>query len=129
MNDRVKIVIGLALFVILATFPIWHAFGVSTPAPPDLAKPRAGTTCVENAEWMTANHAQLLDQWRDAVVREGKMTYISTDGSRHEMSLTENCLRCHGTREKFCDRCHTYADVQLTCWNCHLDTSPEVQKQ
>ena len=126
MNDRLKILIGLALFVVLVTFPIWRAFGVSTPAPPDLAKPVVGSRCVEDTEWMTANHAQLLDEWRDAVVRDGRKTYAATDGSQHDMSLTKNCLRCHGSREKFCDRCHDYADVQLTCWNCHLDPSREV---
>ena len=129
MNDRAKITIGLVLFVVLVTFPIWRGLGAASPPPPDLAKPTRGTRCVEGTEWMAANHQQLLDQWRDAVVRDGKVRYTSmTDGTEHEMSLQKNCLGCHGNREQFCDRCHTYADVQLTCWNCHLDSSREATK-
>ena len=126
MSDRVKIVIGLAAFVVVVTFPIWSVFGSSTPAPPELAKPVRGEQCVESTEWMAANHQQLLNQWRDAVVREGGKAYTSTDGTRHEMSLSRTCMDCHQNQETFCDRCHGYADVQLTCWNCHLDPSREV---
>ena len=129
MNDRVKIVAGLVLFVVVVTFPIWRAVGGARPAPPDLVMPASGSRCVDETGWMIANHAQLLDEWRDAVVREGRKTYTAEDSTQHTMSLTRSCLDCHGSREKFCERCHDYADVQLTCWNCHLDPSPEVQKQ
>lgn len=128
MNDRVKIIVGLALFVILVTFPIWSAFGAAMPAPPDLAKPVQATQCVEDTEWMNANHQQLLNQWRDAVVREGRKEYTSRDNTRHEMSLSKTCMGCHESQQTFCDRCHNYADVQLTCWNCHLDPSREVME-
>ena len=126
MNDRLKICIGLALFVVLVTFPIWRTLGAASPAPPDLEKPVRGSQCVEGAVWMAANHQQLLNQWRDAVVREGRSEYISTDGTRHEMYLLKTCLGCHENRQAFCDRCHNYASVQLTCWNCHLDSSHGV---
>jgi hypothetical protein len=125
MNDRVKIMAGLALFLVLATFPIWRAFGSARPDPPELAKPVRGSQCVEGTEWITANHPQLLTEWRDAVVREGRKVYTSTDGVQHEMSLSKTCLGCHENREAFCGRCHDYASVQLTCWNCHLDSRQE----
>lgn len=129
MNDRVKIYIGLALFVVLATFPIWRAFGSAVPAPPDLAKPLRGTKCVEDTTWMIANHPGLLNQWRNAVVRDGEYEYTATDGTHYEMNLTKTCLGCHGDRQKFCDKCHNYADVQPTCWNCHFDPSREVSER
>ena len=47
MNDRVKIYIGLALFVALVTFPIWRAIGAANPTPPDLAKAVRGAQCIE----------------------------------------------------------------------------------
>ncbi len=129
MNDRAKIIIGLALFVVLVTFPIWRGLGAASPAPPDLAKATRGTSCVEATGWMAANHQQLLDQWRDAVVRDGKLKYTSTaDGTEHEMSLQRTCLGCHDNRAAFCDLCHDYADVTLTCWNCYLDSSREATK-
>jgi len=126
MSDRVKIVIGLVLFVVLVTFPFWSAFGSAAPGAPELAKPVRGSQCIEDTEWITANHPQLLNQWRDAVVRQGKKEYTATDGTRHEMSLSKTCMNCHEDRQTFCGRCHDYADVQLTCWNCHLDPSSEV---
>jgi len=129
MYDRMKIVVGLVLFIVLVTFPFWRAFGAATPTPPDLAKPVRGSQCVEDTGWMRANHQQLLNQWRDAVVREGRKEYTSTDGTRCEMSLSKTCLDCHENQQTFCDRCHEYADVQPTCWNCHLDPSREVTEQ
>jgi hypothetical protein len=129
MSDRAKITIGLVLFILFVSFPIWRGLGAAAPAPPDLPKPTGATSCVEGTEWMAANHQQLLDHWRDAVVREGKVTHTSTDGTVHEMSLQRSCLKCHGNRQAFCDRCHDYADVRLTCWNCHLDSSPEATRK
>ncbi|MBT4497392.1 MAG: sulfate reduction electron transfer complex DsrMKJOP subunit DsrJ [Gemmatimonadetes bacterium] len=126
MNDRIKIAVGLAIFVVLVTFPIWSAFGSAPPAPPDLAKPVKGSQCVEEAEWMSANHQQLLNQWRDTVIREGKKEYTSTDGAQYEMSLSKTCMSCHENQQTFCDRCHDYTDVHPTCWKCHLDPSREV---
>jgi len=123
MSDRVKITAGLALFVVLATFPIWRAIGAAKPAPPAPQLPAGGGQCVEDKEWMVANHMALLRQWRDAVVREGGKDYVSkTFGTRCEMSLSKTCMGCHTNRQAFCEQCHGYANVQLTCWNCHLES-------
>jgi hypothetical protein len=83
--------------------------------------PADATQCVESADWMRAHHPELLNDWRDAVVRDGEKEYVSRDfGARHEMSLTRTCMSCHSNRETFCARCHEYANVELTCWGCHL---------
>ena len=129
MSDRVKILIGLALFVLVVTFPIWRAFGADAPTPPDLAKPVGGSECIEDVAWMTANHAELLDQWREAVIRGGQSEYTSTDGRRYEMSLSKTCMSCHQNQQTFCNQCHDYANVEPTCWRCHLDPSREVGAQ
>ena len=51
---------------------------------------------------MRAHHMELLDQWRNAVVREGKKTYVSrTSGASYEMSLTKTCLGCHTSKKRF----------------------------
>ena len=112
----------------VVTFPIWRAVGENAAPRPELAKPVQGTQCVEATEWMAANHQQLLNQWRDAVVREGRTVYTATDGKQHEMSLSKTCMSCHEDEQSFCNQCHTYADVQLTCWSCHLDPSREVSQ-
>jgi hypothetical protein len=40
------------------------------------------------------------------------------------ISLTGTCLGCHGAKRDFCDRCHEYASVQITCFGCHVDREP-----
>jgi hypothetical protein len=66
----------------------------------------------------------LLNQWRNSVVREGKRTYVSkASGETFEMSLSKTCMGCHESRQKFCDRCHTYVNLRtaLPCWECHTE--------
>ncbi len=45
--------------------------------------------------------------------------HVSSDGKKHEMSLTGTCLSCHAEPDKFCNRCHAYAGVEALCWDCH----------
>jgi hypothetical protein len=125
MRDKVTITAGLAVFLALASFPFWHTLrGDEDNARPELELPADASECIENTEYMTANHMDLLNQWRNAVVRDGQRDYTSSAGEQHVMSLTRTCMDCHSNRETFCDRCHTYADVQPTCWDCHV--APEV---
>lgn len=122
MRDRWIIILGLAVFIALITFPIWYAMTSAEPSePPKLELPAGKTACIETKQYMIANHMQLLDEWRNQVVREGKKTYTSkTNGEQYEMSLTKTCLKCHDNQEKFCDRCHTYSNVEPYCWDCHV---------
>ena len=124
MSDKGRIIAGLAIFLVLATFPIWHTLGAGGDASaPELELPKDSSQCVENTEYMTAYHMDLLDQWRNAVVREGGKDYTSkTSGERYEMSLTKTCMGCHGNREAFCVRCHNFANVEPRCWECHVES-------
>ncbi|MFO8174726.1 MAG: sulfate reduction electron transfer complex DsrMKJOP subunit DsrJ [Gemmatimonadota bacterium] len=126
MGDRGKIAAGLAVFVILVTFPFWSrlaASGEVETALPELEYPAEETACVEETSFMTANHMDLLDQWRDDLVREGIEEYTATSGGNagevYQMSLTKTCLDCHESRDNFCNRCHDYVNVTPTCWECH----------
>ena len=134
MNDKPIIVAGLAVFVVLGTFPIWYTLGFSEdPSPPDLEIPQG--ECVDDAEWMRANHMNLLKDWRQEVVREGDKTMIVAGGQEYQKSLTNGCMKCHVNRQTFCYECHKYTNaVQLlplrgtdgsqrgiSCWNCHLE--------
>ncbi|MHC4966865.1 MAG: sulfate reduction electron transfer complex DsrMKJOP subunit DsrJ [Planctomycetota bacterium] len=115
MSDKVKISLGLAVFLLLAAFPIWNRlFAAGGVTAPELELPENEFRCVEATEHMTANHMDLLNEWRDLVVRPvDKKTYV--------MSLTGTCMGCHTSRENFCTRCHDYANVAPTCWNCHVE--------
>ena len=128
MRDRTRIVIGLGAFFVVAALPLWNALGSSEdPARPALERAVEGPTCVEDTLYMTAHHQDLLNAWRTAVVRDGERYYTSSSGQRYEMSLTGTCMRCHANSQTFCERCHSYTDVQLTCWNCHV--APEGPEQ
>ena len=122
MGDRTVAGVGLALFLAAAAFPIWHAVGrAEGPAQPELELPEDASACVEDTEFMRANHMDLLNQWRHAVVRNGETEYASATGETFEMSLTATCMDCHGNRETFCKRCHDYANVEPPCWDCHVE--------
>ena len=123
MSDSGKIIIGLIVFLIVMTFPIWYNLvcGV-TP----LEEPVAATKyelgrnkCVRPVEYMKTNHMDLLNQWRDDVVRYGDRYTVGPDGNPMEKSLSNTCLDCHANKEEFCDRCHNYMSVDPYCWDCH----------
>ena len=125
MRDRVLILCGLGLFLVLVTWPAWRTVASAPARPPDLMRPAASMRCVAPTEFMRASHMTLLAQWRDRVVRDGVRTYVDSDGREVKMSLTGTCIgACHTDKTKFCDRCHDYAKVTPTCWDCHVAPSP-----
>jgi len=125
MNDRPFIVSGLLVFVVFVTTPIWRGVAAKQVAlaPLELKLPAQEKHCVAPLSYMRTSHMQLLDQWRTAVVRSQQRQYTAYDGKVYEMDLTRTCLSgCHGSRQEFCDRCHSYnGAAALTCWNCHSD--------
>lgn len=119
MRDTGKVLLGLVVFAGVVTAPAWYAIGRGTGRPPELEKPTGATRCVEPTPVMRARHMEILNGWRDAVVRADQRVYVASDGQRYQISLTGTCLRCHGDPAKFCDRCHAYAGVEPFCWDCH----------
>jgi hypothetical protein len=75
-------------------------------------------------EQMITGHMQLLNDWRTEVVRNGKRMYVAADGKTYDMSLQNECVRCHSNKSEFCDKCHQYAGLKSDsvpyCWNCHI---------
>lgn len=126
MNDKIKILIGFIVFIVLFSSPFWLNFGNSAPAPEPVlsAKAKKAGKCVESKEYMKAEHMQILDTWRDTVVRGGERIYVAKDGTKMNMSLSSgenSCLGCHEDKAEFCDKCHDYASVKPYCWDCHID--------
>lgn len=160
MNDKPRIIAGLVVFIALALFPVWYGLGgMASGYPTDkddleldlpdradqvLFATDADYHCIEDLEFMRANHMDTLNNWRNAVVRDGQKLYTSQAyGVPYEMSLTHTCMRCHKSRQAFCAKCHEYAGVKsfgrldpsmapppgqaepqeeygVMCWNCHL---------
>jgi len=68
----------------------------------------------------------LLNQWRDDVVRRADRIHVGRDGKEYDKSLSRTCMSCHSNKTEFCDRCHNYAAVAPYCWECHVEPR-EVQ--
>jgi hypothetical protein len=128
MNSKVLIVTGVVVFLLIVLFPFWYMRGKAAPAPEVELTPKAKAAqkCVRSTEYMQAEHMQLLDVWRDAVVREGKRIYVNPAGKEFNMSLSNTCLDCHSNKAEFCDRCHNYASVRPYCWSCHIENPKET---
>jgi len=124
MYDAKKVFIGLMIFLTLLTFPFWYGKGRALPAlqlksdTPEIAR-LAEKKCLEPTAYMRANHMELIDSWREAVVRGGQRYYVTSSGKNVSMSLSQSCLGCHSNKEQFCDTCHSYAGVKPNCWSCH----------
>ena len=122
MRDKPRIFVALVVAIAAAGLPLWYAWSAPQSAPPELQLPSGHARCVEDVQYMRAHHMQLLNEWRNSVVREGQTTYVSKAyGQTYSKSLTKTCMACHANRRTFCDRCHTYANVRVGCWDCHLD--------
>jgi hypothetical protein len=78
--------------------------------------------CVEPTEDMRRNHMKYLLHQRDETVHEGIRT---------EKFSLEECIDCHvssapdaprvSSEKHFCNSCHTYAAVNIDCFECHAD--------
>ena len=124
MFDGGKVLPGLVIFLILLTFPFWYGKGRMAPPALPLDTPEiqklSVKKCIEPTPFMKASHMELLNQWRDAVVRDGNHLYVNHEGKKFSISLSQTCLGCHSNKEKFCDACHNYSGVKPNCWSCHV---------
>ena len=121
MSDKPVVIGGLVVVVVALTFPFWYTLAAGNPgSPPDPETPEG--RCVRDTDYMKAHHMDLLDEWRDEVVRENNSEPVSIDGKTYPKSLTRGCLSCHGSRQQFCQECHSYANVEPTCWECHVES-------
>ena len=128
MNDKSMIIGGLIVVLVVLTSPIWYSLAAGESADrPVLDMPQGETECVEDTDYMRGHHMDLLEEWRNEVVRDGNAEKYESEssGKEYEKSLTKTCLmQCHLTgdvrKEDFCGKCHAYADVHPTCWDCHV---------
>ncbi len=123
MHDAGKIFIGLAIFLAIVTSPFWyHQVTGARAELPEVVHPADYEQCVAATEYMRVFHMELLNQWRDDVVRGGDREHVTPEGKVFEKSLSRTCLTCHENKEEFCDRCHAFAAVTPYCWSCHVES-------
>jgi hypothetical protein len=121
VHDTGKVIVGIGIFLVVVLSPIWYnAVTGRAGFVPDLKLPPHEKQCVEPAPYMRVNHIELLNLWKETVVRTGERTYKAGDGKTYSMSLAGTCMKCHSNKAEFCDRCHNYTDVQPKCWDCHV---------
>ena len=130
MKNAGKIVIGVVLgFAVFFGFPFYYNIGKAnvapqlkydTPAILQWEKEHGKKECVEPKVFMQQEHMQLLNKWRDSVVRNGDRIYLNSQGKSFPISLQNTCLNCHSNKTKFCDKCHTYLGVKPYCFSCHI---------
>lgn len=132
MYNGKSVFLGIVVFVALALAPVWiNLSSGEAAAKPDPKLPENYDKCVMEKEFMTAYHMDLLNEWRDKVVREDVKIYVkdgkifTIDGAPAEMSLTKTCMKCHSNKAEFCDQCHNYLDVVPYCWDCHIEERSE----
>jgi hypothetical protein len=121
MYDGKKIIPGLIIFVGLVTFPLWYnAVNGKTGYVPKPERPVDKKECVEPKAYIRVNHKDLLEDWKESVVRNGLRTYTASNQKIYTMDLNRTCMNCHKDKTKFCDQCHDYAGVTNKCWDCHI---------
>jgi hypothetical protein len=127
MNAR--IIIALIIFIGIGVSPILYNKGNASKLPTP-EKPKGYTECVEDAQFMRTTHMKLLNDWRDDVLRDGGTRVGKTaNGTKYIRSLQNGCMKCHTSKEKFCDTCHIYASVKPYCWDCHVHPEAKILKE
>ena len=119
----------IVVFVAVMLSPVWMGMAgkADTPKPEITKELKAeGKKCVRSASWMRANHMQLLDEWRDEVVRDSDRDDVYM-GIHTDKSLSRTCMKCHDNKKNFCDRCHAYASVEPFCWTCHVEPKEKLE--
>ena len=133
MYDAGKIILGLIVFVVLFTSPFWLSMSGTPEYSPEVKYPTNSTECIADKEYMNHYHMNILDDWRDKVVRSDLRFYqkdgkpFMLNGEKAEMSLSHTCMKCHDNKVEFCDKCHDYLAVKPYCWDCHVAPEEAVR--
>ncbi len=76
MYNRITIIPGLVIFVIMVTLPVWiNGFETGDLPKPDLPEGQ----CIAPASEMRDTHMSLLNEWRDDVLRNGNRVTVTVD--------------------------------------------------
>ena len=129
MYNKGTVIAGLAIFVLFVTFPIWFNGLDAGPLPKPELPPGGEKECVAPAALMRDTHMQLLNVWRDDVLREADRVAGKVGDREFRKGLQMACMECHTNKEKFCDTCHEYASVTPTCWDCHLTPAEAASRK
>ena len=117
-RDTPSCAIGASvILLIMAGLAAVAACAQARAAPPVIRIEKPGQ-CVEPTAVMRRDHMKMILHQRDQTVHRGIRT------SKHSL---KNCIDCHASaktnsvlgKDGFCESCHTYAAVQMDCFECH----------
>lgn len=122
MYNSKLIIAGIVVFLVVFTSPFWLNALTPVYKRPALALPNDTQDCIEDVAYMRAEHMQLLNNWRDMALREGKREYTAIkNGKTWDINLQNTCMSCHASKKDFCDVCHDSNSVSPYCWDCHVE--------
>ena len=111
------LVTAVTALIAVSSAPTFAGAGDRTVKPViEIANPGK---CVAPVEEMRRNHMEMLKHQRDRTMRAG---------IRGEPASLNACIECHaskktgsvlGSKEHFCESCHSYVAVKLDCFECH----------
>jgi len=121
----------IALIVGVTGIVLVTILGAVAEPPSASSSPTADNKqCVETTEIMRRNHMKFILHQRDETVHQGIRT------SKHSLA---GCIECHAKQDDqgnfisvndpkhFCKGCHTYAAVQIDCFQCHNSKPASAQ--
>lgn len=121
MYNALGVSAGILIFALIFTSPFWAAWLGRDYTKTGVVLPQDEKYCIENTEFMRANHMRLLNEWRDQALREDNRQYVSAlNGKKFSISLQNTCVQCHSNYAEFCEKCHAANSVYPYCWTCHL---------
>lgn len=123
MYNAKAVIIGIIIFVVIFSSPFWLGWIGQDYTKTGVVLPKNETTCIENTEFMRAQHMRLLNEWRDQALREENRVYVSAlTGKKFNISLQNTCTSsgCHNNYKEFCEKCHVANSVYPYCWTCHI---------
>lgn len=115
------VIIGIVIFVAIFSSPFWMSWIGQNYTKTGVTLPASEKTCIEDTEFMRAQHMRLLDEWRDQALRQENRVYVSAlNGKKWVISLQNTCMKCHTNYTEFCEKCHVANSVYPYCWTCHI---------
>jgi hypothetical protein len=122
---RHPLMVAVVLVLLIASSAATAEPAGRTPRPA-IEPAQAGTQCVAAPEVMRRDHPAMLRHQRDVTVHRGV---------RQGRDSLQGCVECHASaatgsvaqaKADFCSSCHSYAAVQIDCFECH---SSKAQKR
>jgi hypothetical protein len=88
-KSLVLTIIVVVLLIVVTPFLYWRVSpGALLPPKPE-PPPGGEKRCVESTDFMRKHHVDLLEEWRQSVVREGHVKYVASDGKEYDESYDD----------------------------------------